>query len=266
MVCAWPLDPACVADGWAALDEDVQERSLMLATSSLITLTYGRVGTCPITVRPSLAPTCACWEPRLWEGAWYNCASCGTKASPTSEIELDGPVGYVDSIRIDGVEHDPTNGDWRLDEGRFLVWQGSGPSPIPAGQDLNKPDTAVGTWSITYSQSYPIGEDGRLAVALLAMEFAKACQPKSKCSLPKGVQNVSRNGVSFVIEAGLFPGGLTGIEIVDQFILKWAPAGAPLRNAQVFNPRTGRVSRNRRTNSIPAPSPMGGFGAGGFGQ
>ena len=168
---------------------------------------------------------------------------------PLSEIDLPGPVGYIEEFKINGVAQDLDSGDWRLDNGHLLVWQGEGISPIPVTQDLNRPDTEVGTYSITYSNSYPVAADGRLAVAYLALEFAKACVPKSKCSLPRGVTNVVRNGVSFTIEAGLFPGGLTGIEVVDQFILKWAPAGSPTRSASVFDPR--RVSAPRRTSSIP---------------
>jgi hypothetical protein len=62
------------------------------------------------------------------------------------------------------------------------------------------------------------------------------------------VTSVVRNGVSFTIEAGLFPGGLTSIEIVDAFILKWAPAGSPTKSATVFNPRRRSP---RRTNTVP---------------
>lgn len=211
----------------------------MLATSSLQMLTSYRVGTCPVTIRPCPEkPRCGCgWNPHIRNGQWVNDCACRTRCAPLSEIDIPGPVGYIESLVIDGVAQDLWNGDWRLDDGHLLVWQGDGPSPVPVTQNLDRPDTEPGTWSITYSQSYPVGPDARLAVALLAMEFAKACQPKGKCALPKGVTNVVRNGVSFSVEAGLFPGGLTGIEITDQFILKWAPAGSPVRNAVVFDPR-----------------------------
>ena len=115
-------------------------------------------------------------------------------------------------------------------------------------QDLTKPDTEPDTWSITYSQSHPVGPDAQIAVAYLALEFSKAFQPRVKCSLPRGVTSVTRNGVSFSIEAGLFPGGLTGIDVVDQFILKWAPAGSPQRTAVVFDPRKPTV---RRVSALP---------------
>lgn len=252
MTCTWTPDPSCLGDSWDELDEDVQERSLMLATSSLQTLTLNRVGTCPITIRPCpQSRRCGCaWNPHIGtDGLWYNTCHHGVDCcKPLSEVDIPGPVGYIDSFKIDGTEVDLDSGDWRLDNGHLLVWQGSGPSPVPATQDLNLPDTEVGTWSITYSQSYPVLPDGELAVAMLAMEFAKACTPKSKCSLPRGVTNVVRNGVSFSVEAGLFPNGLTGIEVVDQFILKWAPAGAPTQTAAVFDP--AKMSP-RRTSAVP---------------
>ena len=250
MTCSWEPDPACLGDEWDAFTTEVQERALMLASSSIQMLTYYRVGTCPVTIRPCpTEPRCGCgWNPHIRNGQWFNNCPHETVCAPLSEVDIPGPVGYIDSLLIDGDEVDITTGDWRLDDGHLLVWQGEGDSPIPSTQDLNKPDTAVGTWSITYSQSYPVLADGRLAVAYLAAEFAKACQPKGKCRLPRGVTSVVRNGVSFSIEAGLFPGGLTGIDIVDQYILKWAPAGSPTKNATVFDP--GKRAP-RRTNSVP---------------
>lgn len=255
--CVWEPDPACLTDDWAAMEPEEQERSLMLATSSLQMLTYYRVGACPITIRPCPEdPRCRCgWNPHIGsDGLWRNDCAHGTTCEPLSELNIPGPVGYIESLMIDGEPVDLWNGDWRLDDGHLLVWQGAGLSPLPETQNLNLPDTAVGTWSITYSKSYPVLADARLAVAYLAMEFAKACRPKGKCALPRGVTNVVRNGVSFSIEAGLFPGGLTGIDLVDRFILKWAPARSPLRSAQVFDP-TKRGPR--RTNSVPSFSPSG---------
>lgn len=256
MTCTWEPDPACLGAEWEELAPEVKERALMLATSSLQTLTLNRVGSCPITVRPCpQALPCGCgWDPHpVRPGEWLNVCGCRTAryCGPLSEVDLDGPVGYIDSIKIDGVEQTLDSGNWRIDDGHLLVWQGTGPSPIPETQDLNKPDTAVGTWSITYSKSYPVLADARLAVTYLAMEFAEACNPQSQCQLPRGVTSVVRNGVSFSIEAGLFPNGLTGLEIVDQFILKWVPAGSPTQSAQVHNPRKARA---RITSTLPVRS------------
>lgn len=259
MTCTWEADPGCLGEEWDDLDPEVQRRALMLATSSLQALTLNRVGTCPITIRPCpQVNPCGCgWNPHpIRPGEWLNVCGCrrARYCGPLSEVDIEGPVGYISSIKVDGVELPLDTGNWRIDNGHLLVWQGTGPSPIPETQDLNKPDTEVGTWSISYSKSYPVLEDGRLAVAFLAVQFAEACQPEGQCSLPRGVTSVVRNGVSFSIEAGLFPNGLTGIDIVDQYILKWAPAGAPQRAAGVFNPRKARA---RTTASLPT-RPAGG--------
>lgn len=250
--CVWEPDPGCLSDEWDTYDTVIQHRALRLATSSLQQLTYSRVGTCPITIRPCLPePPCGCaWAPYLWKGEWRNGCPCRTVCAPKHELVLPGPVGYIDSFKVDGVEVDLESGDWRMDNNNILVWQGEGDWPI-SEQDLNKPDTEPGTFSITYSRSYPVGEQARSAVAYLAMEFAKACIPKKKCDLPRGVTQVTRNGVSFSIEAGLFPGGLTGIDSVDAFILDWAPAGAPTQTAQVLSPRDVLVRKNRVTTGIP---------------
>ena len=255
MTCVWEPDSACLGDAWEALDEAVKERSLMLATSALQMLTYYRVGTCPVTIRPCAdTRPCGCaWWPYLEDGVWKNGCPCGSKCEPAYQIDLPGPVGYIDSFLVEGIEQDLAN--WRLDDGHLLVWQGEGDSPVPQFQNLSAPDGEPNTWSITYSRSHPVGPDARLAVAYLAMEFAKACAPKGKCSLPRGVTNVVRNGVTFSVEAGLFPGGLTGIEIVDAFILKWAPAGAPTRTASVFDPSRRAP---RRVGAVPQ-RPLGSF-------
>lgn len=265
MTCVWEPDPACLGDDWEALTPEEQQRSLMLATSSLQTLTYGRVGACPITIRPCPDDArCGCgWNPHIRNGSWFNNCPCQTPCTPDSEINIPGPVGYIEEMKIDGEVVDLWNGDWRIDNGHLLVWQGLGPSPIPPVQNLSLPDSEPGTYSITYSKSYPVLADGRLAVALLAMEFAKACSPKKKCSLPRGVTSVTRNGVSFTVEAGLWPGGLTGIDIVDQFILKWAPAGSPVRTATVFDPR--KAAPRRTTYTVPKKTSTSGLGGGGFG-
>lgn len=265
MTCVWEPDTSVLSDKFKEMEPDQQERALLLATSSLVTLTYGRVGLCPITIRP--VPTsfgCGCgFNPhKAANGRWYNNCHHRRPLAPRHEIDIPGPVGYIDSFLIDGVSQDLEGGDWRLDNGHLLVWQGTGPSPLPIFQDLNLPDTAPGTCSITYSRSYPVLEDGKIAVAMLAEEFSKAFKDKSKCALPRGVTSIVRNGVSFTIEAGMFPNGLTGVETVDQYILKWAPAGSPTRSATVFDPRTVRP---RVTNRVPVRNPQPGFARRGFG-
>lgn len=280
MTCTWDADFTGIQEQWDKLSPEVQARALLLATSSLQMLTLNRVGTCPVTIRPCPVkrPCAADWEPyRMYDsvggllhgGDWLNPCGCRTAhwCAPLSEVDLPGPVGYIDRLKIDGVSVPLDDGNWRLDNGHLLVWQGAGPSPIPSSQDLNKPDSEPGTWSITYTQSYPVAADGRIAVAWLAMEFARAFKPAGKCELPRGVTNVVRSGVTFTIDAGLFPNGLTGMDTVDAFILKWVPPGAPSRSATVFSPRNRgrgpRTTSTLRTRDIVNPHPA--IGEGGFG-
>lgn len=252
--CPWPADPACFTEEWEALDEGVRTRSLALASSSLEGLTAGRVGGCPITVRPCSRRACSpAWAhsgggpfyPNLWNGQWFNTCTCGSTCgcSTMCEISLRAPVGRIEEIKVDGVALDLA--DFRLDNGHIIVWQGEGECPMPASQNLSLPDTAEGTFSITYLNAYPVDGMGAQAVALLAMEFAKACQPKGKCALPRGVTDVVRNGLTFSVQVGLFPNNQTGIDTVDAFIRRYNPNGLT-QAPTVWSPgqQTQRTSRS----------------------
>src|SRR5690349_13282188 len=134
MTCVWTPDQDTLDEGdWNQYDTDQQERALLLASSALVTLTYGRVGACPITIRPcSEPPRCPCWNSGFngippfvpymaASGQWYN-QTCGHKINckPLSEIDIPGPVGYIESFKIDGVEQVEDGGfytNWRLDDG-----------------------------------------------------------------------------------------------------------------------------------------------------
>lgn len=234
--CLWDIDTACLGDEWDDLDTDVQERALALASMTLHRLTGYRVGGCPITVRPCQDTTCGHYSPygypgypggygmypQNYAGTWSNSCGCGSSAcSSACEVKLPFPVGRVDQVKVDGAVLDPA--DYQIQNGNILVWIGSDPCPFPATQDLGKADTEPGTFSVTFLNAYPVDNTGAVAAAYLAMEFARACKPKGKCTLPRGVVNVVRNGISFDIEAGLFPNGLTGIDLVDAFIEAWNP-------------------------------------------
>lgn len=230
--CLWPADPACFTSEWEALDEGVRVRALALASSSLEGLTAGRVGGCPITVRPCSRRACSpAWAhsgggpfyPNNFGGQWFNTCMCSGTCSCTTmcEISLRAPVGRVDEVKVDGVPLDLA--DFRLDNGHILVWQGEGDCPMPASQNLSLPDTAEGTFSITYLNAYSVDATGAAAVALLAMEFSKACTGRGKCSLPRNVTDVVRNGITFSVQAGLFPGGQTNIDTVDAFVRRYNP-------------------------------------------
>jgi hypothetical protein len=223
----WPLDESCCAE-FATYPQDVQDRAAALAGMTLRMLTAYRVGGCPVTVRPC-RQVCAGYSPFFggsafspvnWSGTWFNCVcggdTCGCGA--LCQLELPRPIGAVQEVKIDGEVLNPWS--YRVDDGRWLIrldgqcW--------PDCQDLGKPDTEVGTFSVTYLNAIPVDSLGQYAGGVLACEFAKACAG-AKCRLPSGVTSIARQGVSYEIAAGSFPGGATGIREVDAWIARYNP-------------------------------------------
>ena len=247
--CLWPVDSACFSDDWAATEESVKTRSLALASATLTRLTAGRVKACPITVRP-YQDTCGCFVPDLGYPGFYGAFSpgmtvtgnwvnnCGPVcADPATSVYLPPPVGKINQVRVGGAIVPTT--DYRLFQGNRLAYIGSG-AGWPINQDVVKPDTAAGTFSVTYLNGYPVDALGAYAAGLLAVEFAKACT-KGKCKLPNNVTSIVRQGVSMDIVSGAFPNGLTGIREIDVFVALWNPRGV-LQPTTVWYPGQSRVS------------------------
>lgn len=243
----WPIDSGCCLE-LETYPAEVQARAIALATQTLRMLTGYRVGGCPITVRPCKAGcntygmlsywnagTVGNFYPHMIEGGvWVNSCPCVTDCScgAICEVTLPAPVGEVYEVVVDGTIQDPAT--YRVD-GNRLVWVGDGDCPWPTCQDLTKPDTEVGTFSVTYLNSYPVDAWGAHAAGVLAMEYAKACTGSKACRLPGNVTAVTRQGVSFELVAGSFPGGYTGIREIDAFIATWNPT--PIRQqSQVWSP------------------------------
>jgi len=237
--CDWPVDAACFEDSWEALDDEVKDRSIALASATLRRLTGYRVGGCSITVRPCKASCRDLMIPSYYDmlrmgggvsfwphvnsdGLWVNSCGCQTDCACDAlcEVALPPPVGPIESVKIDGVAVSPD--DYRVD-GDALVWVGAGECPWPACQDMKADDSKPDTFSVTYLNGYPVDALGAYAAGVLAMEFAKACSGDKKCRLPAGVTSIVRQGVSMEIQGGAFPGGFTGIREVDAFVALWNP-------------------------------------------
>jgi len=246
-VCPWPIDDTCLPPEWDTIDPAIQERSIALASATLYRLTGYRVGGCPVTVRPCKQ---ACrgnspgyqytvahgqgWWPQNWGGLWINGCGCVTDCACTvlCEVNLPGPVGEVYEVKLNGgiVVAD----QYRVD-GNTLVWVGDQSGcPWPACQDMAAADTEPDTFSVTYLNSWPVDGMGSYAAGILAAEFAAACVG-SKCRLPATVTAVSRQGITYDVAAGTFPGGTTGIREVDAFIGMWNPDGLR-QTSQVWSP------------------------------
>lgn len=226
--CNWPIDLSGCTDWTDEFPEpQIKQRAVNLAVQSLRMLTAGRVGGCPITVRPC-GVRCAnmhhhgLFNPHINDrGAWVNACRCesasGCSCQSVSRIMLPGPVGRVDEVKVDGQVLNKET-DYVVYQGFLLRKDGT----WPYCQDLTLPDTEVGTMSVTYLNAYQPDFGAAAAAGVLAAEYAKACMGK-KCALPSGVRSITRQGISMDITSDAFEGGKTGIAIVDAWVSTWNP-------------------------------------------
>lgn len=229
----WDVDWSCADKAWFdELDEGVVRRAESLAWSTIRSLSAYQVGNCPTTVRPCarrcmqdstwwMTGTTGLLNPQVVDGNWVN-TSCGCK-TPCSctyvpTVVLPGPVGRVDEVIVDGVVLDPLA--YRVDNAGELVRVDGG--HWPACQDMTAACGQPGSFCVTYVRGAVPDETGCWVAGMLATEFAKACTG-GKCRLPAGVTQVTRQGVSFTIGTGPFPGGVTGIREVDAYIELFNP-------------------------------------------
>ena len=221
--CTWPVDPGCLGDEWDATEDPIKEYAQALAGSTLRRLTGYRVGGCPTTLRPCSQPCYSSFYYESWMsplnlgGTWTNTCGCrvNCECSPSQWLALPLPVGAVYEVKIDGTVFT----DWYLDATRLYRTDGEA---WPTCQAMDKPDTEVGTYSVTFLNSWPVDKLGQRAAGILASEYAKACGG-GKCRLPANVTSIVRQGVSFEIEGGAFPSGFVGIREVDAYIALWNP-------------------------------------------
>jgi hypothetical protein len=224
----WACDVAC-------LSPTVTGQAVEIATGVMWALSGRRFGYCTQTLRPC-ARTCPenapsyDWGsmyplPALIGGFWYNltCGLCGDSCSCTelSEVLLPGPVAEITLIKIDG---EPlVTGAYRVDNGNRLVRTDGGKWPFC--NDLSKPDTEAGTWSVTYKTGSPIPAAGSLAVGELACELSKSLAQDSTCRLPRSVTSTIRQGVTinYADITKMLEGGNTGLFLVDLFIQTYNP-------------------------------------------
>lgn len=217
-----PYDPdyGC-CDDWHTFDQSLMDRAEALAWSAMRHLTAGRVGQCPVLIRPCRAGCAgasnAALTPDYRDGAWYNtvCGQCGAQGCScvsVCEVVLPGEVARVGAVYLGGAKLDESA--WRVDNGNRLVRQDG--DCWPDCQDMTQPWNGADAFSVVYQPGVWPGPDGLWAAGLLACEFAKACTG-SKCRLPSSVTAVTRQGVSMQFTEGMFAGGMTGIREVDAF-------------------------------------------------
>jgi hypothetical protein len=141
-------------------------------------------------------------------------------------------VHRIVQVKVDGAIL--VTGAYRVDDNRFLVRTDGG--EWPWCNDLTKDDTKVGTWSVTAEFGQSVPEGGAWAVGELACQFINALNG-GDCRLPRNVTQLIRQGVTmqFPNIFELFRKRVTGLYLVDQFIMTWNP---------------GRLTRRSRTYSV----------------
>jgi len=242
-------DWACADQEWLAeLDPDVKVRAEMLAWSTLVSLSGYQFSICPITVRPCSAgcapqgtylaspvgmagsyagltrPSRSGFQPHVAaNGQWVNSCGCARRddcsCTALSEVILPGPVGAVTEVLLDGAVLDPSA--YRVDNGNRLVRLDGG--VWPACQDMAASD-GVGTFFVTYYLGIAPNALLDYAAGVLAQEYALACLG-SECRLPSNVTAITRQGVSYQMNADPFGSGFTGIEEVDAVVRIYNPNG-----------------------------------------
>lgn len=212
---------------WDDLDEDVRVRALSLAWSTIRGLTGGRVGSCPVVMRPCFEtkPCGSCWGASFQEsGALFldphrreqgRCSCCNV-----CEITMPGQVAAITEVDIDGWKLDTQL--FRIDNGNILVRQDG--YCWPSCQNMGLPSGAIGTVTIRYLPGILPTAGGLVAAGVLACEYAKAVTGAKGCRLPSSVTSVVRQGVAMEMSASMFENG-TGIREVDGYIESVNPNG-----------------------------------------
>lgn len=272
----WPLDPHCLPEGWPAdpaLWDGAQKQAVEVASEILKRLTAGVYGLCTLKIRPcrkrceegsgdlarhALGVAGGPWTPTLVGGRMYNITcgctgSCG--CSPLCEIILD-PYAYdILQVKIDGIVL-PASA-YRVDDNRRLVRTDG--ACWPDCQELGRPDTAPGTFSITYRTGVPVPAGGRMAVTELAIQLWRACKGGKGCVLPERVTQVVREGITYSLldDLTVFERGRTGLNRVDLWLASVNPyaARAPMR---AYSPDTIRARRTTwPVENLPGPPTPG---------
>jgi hypothetical protein len=220
-----------------------------ISTEILWNLTGRRLGpSCPIVLRPC-KKSCVGEGPWIYSGGafygspwipyidgggvWRNASVCGCQTEchcgdELQEIRLDGPVYDIESVQV-GTTTLPDTA-YRVDyvgggRGHVLVRTDGG--TWPTCQDMAAPVGSADTFAITYRTGVQWPEGLTLAHSLLFCHLARGCRGQGACSckLPANMTRMSRQGVTqeFLDRTDLQAQGLTGLPVVDQFILSVNP-------------------------------------------
>lgn len=228
MTCSWPTDRSCltVPDDGDEVGMAQLEAAENLAVQVLWALSGRQYGVCPVIARPCpqgypypygylIGGPLVVWDGANWRNVLCGCGPTCDWRAPTvvhlgSRVGL--PVREVLEVVIGGELIDPS--EYRL-EGD-LLYRIAAPWPQ---QDLTRPLDEPGTWSVTFTRGTPPPLGTAKLVGQLAAEFLAACNG-GKCRLPRRVQTVTRQGVTYqmVDPTDIYETGRTGIPEIDLWL------------------------------------------------
>lgn len=229
----WPIviDPEC-CPGWDQLSEPARARAIRIATEVIWALSGRRFSVCSSCVRPCSTVCLSCGDPSfypgsyIWRDAPYGGSSqggcgCGCgglfgRCKSACAVRLDpAPAIAILSVKIDGMVV-PAN-TYQVVDGNLLV-RDPAAGCWPKCNNLALPDTAAGTWSVSYSHGSSTSAVALDMAAILACELGKLCAGQ-KCRLSGRITQLSRDGVSITLDPKAFiDEGLTSLPEVDQWL------------------------------------------------
>ena len=241
--CGLNVDPSCLdPEEWNAATPSQQDYALEAARAMLNALTAGEAANCPVLLRPCRVADCmesfdwhydgVTWAPRLMAGVWTNTLGCGCDTGcqhESTQMSLPLPRGVAEVVEvwIDGALVDPSryhvSGRW-LVRSDGLAW--------PQRQDMDRDYMSEPeTFAVIYRPGRALGLMGERALGSLVREFLRACSGSKKCSLPAGIQTLTRQGVTYDVQRDGVADGVIGIREVDFYVatinpyrLRQAPA------------------------------------------
>jgi len=263
----WPLVPECLPDGWdpdPASWTPLQRRSVGAAANILRRATGGMFNLCPQIVRPCgrgvagyryLNDPLQSWVPVMLDGQFSSLicgggSSCG--CGELSEVILDPAAYSIIEVKVDGAV--VPSAAYRVDDRRRLVRVDGG--RWPACQDIARPDTAPGTFSVAYWSGSPPDDGACFALTELSVEWWRGCEDKP-CKLGPNVRTATRAGITVDFDQVLqaIQRGGTGLKRVDMWIRSVNPYGLR-RPMSVFSVDVSVSRRMAPTYTFPpAPGP-----------
>lgn len=255
-----PCDPYVTDDALCCLDDDgsltnpciagqpidptLLDNVLMAATEVAWGLTGRQYGTCDVVVRPcfqrvsefdfSIFPPGFIAWPYMSDGSWFNFWPCadGCSCHSLCEVRLPSPICGILEVRVDGVVL-PASAYTVKNNGSLIRTDGE---CWPRCNDLAKPNTAEGTWSVSLTYGRTVPEILKIGTADFACELLKSCLGM-ECGLSRKVSRLVRQGVSmdFGKAEDFLQKGLTGVDTLD-FAISVLNPHRVTRKVAVYSP------------------------------